>query len=78
MTEKALLESGYRKYSGKDTDIYFNLSICQHSGNCVRGNKDVFDTKRKPWIVADNAFKEDVIRVIDTCPSGALKYIVKK
>lgn len=77
MTEKELLEKGYRKYSGTIIDIYFNLEICEHSGNCVRGNPDVFNTKRKPWIIADNASKEDVMKVIDTCPSGALKYIVK-
>lgn len=77
MNEQELLAKGYRKYSGKDVDIYFNLGVCIHSGNCVRGNKDVFYTKRRPWIVADNAAVSEVKRVIDTCPSGALKYIIK-
>lgn len=35
MTEKELLNQGYRKYSGKAIDVYFNLDICQHSGNCM-------------------------------------------
>ena len=34
----------------------------------------LFDLKRKPWIAPDEVDTETVIRVIDTCPSGALKY----
>ncbi|WP_010288655.1 (4Fe-4S)-binding protein [Kurthia massiliensis] len=77
MNEQQLLDNGYRKYSGEAVDIFFNLDICQHSGNCVNGNRDVFDTKRKPWIIADNASADEVARVIETCPSGALHYIRK-
>ncbi|MGX5147606.1 (4Fe-4S)-binding protein, partial [Enterobacter hormaechei] len=45
-----------------------------HSGNCVRGSAKLFDLKRKPWIAPDEVDAETVMRVIDTCPSGALKY----
>lgn len=76
MTEKQLLDFGYRKYTGKKIDVYFNASFCQHSGKCVRGNSKVFEVGRKPWILADNASAEEVARIIDTCPSGALKYIL--
>lgn len=77
MTEKELLNQGYRKYSGKAIDVYFNLDICQHSGNCTRGNSEVFNVKRKPWILVDNAEANEVERVIKNCPSGALQYIMK-
>lgn len=77
MNEQQLLDKGYRKYSGEDIDVFFNTSICAHSANCVNGNGEVFDTKRKPWIMADNASADEVARVIDTCPSGALYYIRK-
>ncbi|EIA20488.1 (4Fe-4S)-binding protein [Listeria fleischmannii] len=76
MNERELLENGYRKYHGEKVDVYFNTAICEHSGNCVRGNGELFNLDRKPWILPDNVSKEEVIRVIDTCPSGALKYIV--
>lgn len=55
-------------------DVYFNTGICKHSGNCVRGSAALFDLKRKPWIAPDEVDAETVVRVIDTCPSGALKY----
>ncbi|MBO0438847.1 (4Fe-4S)-binding protein [Candidatus Enterococcus ikei] len=77
VTEETLLLQGYRKYSGEDLDIYYSKEICAHIGNCVRGNSEVFEVGRRPWIIADNGAVEDDIRVIDTCPSGALKYIRK-
>lgn len=72
-----LTEQGYRKYSGEAIDVYFNLDVCMHSGNCVLGNRAIFNTDRRPWIVPDNADVEEVIRVIETCPSGALRYVRK-
>lgn len=78
MTEKELLEQGYRKYTGKYIDVFFNLKMCQHVGNCVRGNQEVFEVKRKPWIIPDNSSSYEIKRIIDTCPSEALKYIIKE
>ncbi|WP_342746180.1 (4Fe-4S)-binding protein [Trichococcus palustris] len=77
MNESELLAQGYRKYTGENVDVYFNLSVCTHSGNCVRGNHAIFDMKRKPWILPDADSAEEVARVIHTCPSGALKYRLK-
>lgn len=77
VTEAELLAAGYRKYQGEDIDIYYNKNICAHIGNCVRGNPAVFEVGRRPWILADNASADEVVKVINTCPSGALKYIRK-
>ncbi|MBF2656018.1 (4Fe-4S)-binding protein [Listeria seeligeri] len=77
MSEEKLLEQGYRKYRGVEIDVYFNTNVCAHAGNCVRGNNELFDLDRKPWIMPDNVEKEEVKRVIHTCPSGALQYIEK-
>ncbi|MEL9613188.1 (4Fe-4S)-binding protein [Escherichia coli] len=51
--DQALLDGGYRCYTGEKIDVYFNTAICQHSGNCVRGNGKLFNLKRKPWIMPD-------------------------
>ncbi|MBV7389086.1 MULTISPECIES: (4Fe-4S)-binding protein [Enterococcus] len=77
VTEESLLENGYRKYVGKDVDIYYNKDICAHIGNCVRGNPEIFEVGRRPWIIADNGPAENAVQVVNTCPSGALKYIRK-
>lgn len=72
--DNQLITQGYRLYSGDNIDIYFNTELCQHSGNCIRGNPALFKLSRKPWIAPDNVTNSEVKRVIDTCPSGALQY----
>lgn len=72
--DKELIDAGYRLYRGEKIDVYFNTQLCQHSGNCVRGSSALFNLKRKPWIAPDNVDPQTVEQVIDTCPSGALKY----
>lgn len=78
MTEKELKEKGYRVYRGEEGDVYFNLSICTHSGNCVRTLPEVFNVKRTPWVMANNAAKEAIKETVLRCPSGALQYIEKE
>ncbi|MDR0691131.1 MAG: (4Fe-4S)-binding protein [Streptococcaceae bacterium] len=75
VTEEQLLALGYKKYYGKDMDIYYSKDVCRHVGNCVRGNPKVFEVGRRPWVIADNGEVDENIRVINTCPAGALKYI---
>lgn len=79
MDEKELLEQGYRKYWGTDLDVYFKLDLCIHSAVCVKGNRRVFNVRKKPWIFPDGEHhKEHLMEVIDACPSGALKYILSQ
>lgn len=77
MTEKELIEKGYRKYQGKEIDVYFNTNVCIHSGVCVKGLKSVFDTKKRPWINLEGANQAEVKKIVNSCPSGALKYVQK-
>ncbi|WP_251713068.1 (4Fe-4S)-binding protein [Lactococcus ileimucosae] len=74
-TVENLIEAGYRRYRGEEMDIYYNANICEHVGECVRGNPAVWEVGRKPWILPDNGEKLDNQRIINRCPSGALKYI---
>ena len=78
MDEKELLEAGYRKYYGKNIDVFFKKELCTHSKNCVNGDPDVFNVKRRPWVLPDADDAEEVKRVVETCPSGALQYILNE
>ena len=75
-TEEELLKNDYRKYHGENMDIYYNATICEHAGECVRGNPLVFEVGRKPWIIPDNG--DTPSNQINRCPSGALKYLIKE
>lgn len=76
--EEQLLKNDYRKYRGENMDIYYNVAICEHAGECVRGNPLVFEVGRKPWIIPDNGDVTSNQSVINRCPSGALKYLAKE
>ena len=67
-----------KTYETEDIKIYWRPDVCEHAAECVRGLPSVFDVKKKPWVSPENATSEEIMKVIDRCPSGALKYEQKK
>lgn len=74
MNEDELIQKGYKKYTGKEMNVYFNGNICIHAAECVRGNSSVFNPQRRPWIKVDEASPDEIKNIISLCPSGALQY----
>lgn len=77
MNRGELLAKGYREYPGGNLAVYFHKDICQHAAKCVHGDGKVFNLDQRPWIQPDEAPAERVAEIVDSCPSGALKYIYK-
>lgn len=63
-----------KEYKTDQISVYWYPDQCSHSGKCWDGLPDVFKPEEKPWINLDAASAEDLIKCIDKCPSGALKY----
>jgi uncharacterized Fe-S cluster protein YjdI/CDGSH-type Zn-finger protein len=63
-----------RAYPGAKLEVSFDADLCIHATECVRGLPAVFDRDRRPWILADNASPQELVTVIERCPSGALLY----
>jgi CDGSH-type Zn-finger protein/uncharacterized Fe-S cluster protein YjdI len=62
----------------KNLVVSFDARKCIHARRCVLGLPDVFVPGAKgEWIFPDRASADEVTRVIDTCPSGALSYTRK-
>ncbi|HEX3507898.1 MAG TPA: (4Fe-4S)-binding protein [Candidatus Dormibacteraeota bacterium] len=61
-------------YRGKDIEVSFDLDLCIHVAECLRGNRRVFELKRRPWVLPDMAAADEVEQVVRLCPSGALLY----
>jgi uncharacterized Fe-S cluster protein YjdI len=61
-----------KTYTGKAASITFDLEACIHAGACVRGLPQVFDLKRKPWILPDAGSVAELRDIVARCPSGAL------
>lgn len=75
MSKRTELESkGYKTYENDEILVFWNPNLCQHAQECVKGNSDVFDVTRRPWVDVNAAASIEIAEIIDRCPSGALKY----
>ena len=63
-------------YVGDGITIHDNRGVCSHAGYCTDNLPSVFRMGVEPWIDPNGAPVEDIIRVIEMCPSGALSYSV--
>jgi uncharacterized Fe-S cluster protein YjdI/CDGSH-type Zn-finger protein len=61
-------------YRGRGIEVSFDLDICVHIAECLRGQRQVFQLNRRPWILPDAAPADEVADVVRRCPSGALLY----
>ena len=61
-------------YRGGQITIHDNRGICAHAGICTERLATVFRMKQEPWIDPDAASVDEIIAVIQDCPSGALSY----
>ena len=61
-------------YKNEEITVIWQPGICKHSGICFRGLPGVFDPRRKPWIIMENAQTPEIIMQVKQCPSGALSF----
>ena len=73
-----LIEMGYKAYENDDIIVFWKPDLCEHAAECIRANGRVFDVSRRPWVDLSQAPATEIAEIIDRCPSGALKYILKK
>ena len=54
--------------------VNWDKKICIHSGECVKNLPNVFKVVNDKFVIDENAAPEDEVKkVIEMCPSGALK-----
>jgi CDGSH-type Zn-finger protein len=68
---------GVVDYPGADIKVHFNKLQCSASEECAHGLPKVFEHGRNPWIEPRHASAEEIVAVIQRCPSGALRYTHK-
>jgi CDGSH-type Zn-finger protein len=59
---------------GESVAIHDDRSRCAHAGVCTDNLSQVFKLGVEPWIDPNGATTDEIIRVVDACPSGALSY----
>ena len=65
---------GTQRYEGDDIEVTYEVKRCIHAAECTRGLPAVFDPERRPWVQLRGADADEVVRVIERCPTGALRY----
>ncbi len=67
-----------KKYSNDDLTVFWYPEKCTHAGECWRRLGQVFKPRERPWVDINAASGEEIIKTVDECPSGALKYFIPK
>ena len=68
------MKSRVYTYKGKSITVTFDVALCTHVAECLRGLPGVFASFERPWVKPDEAPPDDVARIIEKCPTGALQY----
>ncbi|MCX7862995.1 MAG: (4Fe-4S)-binding protein [Bacteroidales bacterium] len=68
------MEKIVKEYSNGEITVVWQPHLCDHSAVCIRELPKVFDTFSRPWIKIDAASSEEIIKVVDRCPTKALTW----
>ena len=64
-------------FKGGAADVHWDERLCIHVAECGRAANDLFVGGRKPWCQPDVVSVDEVVDVVERCPSGALSYTRK-
>lgn len=67
-----------KTYTNGEITITWKPDLCCHSTICYTELPGVFDPSSRPWIKADGAKTEKIIKTIKACPTQALTYEYNK
>ena len=63
-----------KTYSNENITVIWKPDVCIHSTKCWKASLSVFNPKRRPWIYINAGTTDEIIKIVDNCPSGALSY----
>ena len=64
-----------KKYSNADITVIWKPDACIHSTKCWKASLAIFNPQRRPWIDINGGTTEEIMKIVDNCPSGALSYL---
>lgn len=65
-------------FSNADITVTYNPSQCVNAERCAKELSAVFRNSVIPWIDLDAASTDRIIKQINRCPSGALKFQMRR
>ena len=68
------MEKDNRSYKSKDITVHWKPRECVHAGTCFRELRKVFDPSRRPWVDLSQGQTDEIIDIVNRCPTDALTY----
>lgn len=68
------MDKNNRDYSNDEITVHWQPDKCVHATICYVRLRKVFDPGRRPWIMLDKGTTDEIIDIVNQCPTDALTY----